>query len=54
MFSGTTNYDLSSSEKVAIARVVDYTPYLVGGGTIAVAIIGVLGYIVFRRRKKIA
>ena len=33
-------------------RTVDYTPYLVGGGLIAVAIIGVVGYIVFRRRKK--
>jgi len=52
-FSGTTNYAQSSSEKVAIARMVDYTPYLVGGGLlIAVAIIGVVGYIVFRRRKK--
>jgi hypothetical protein len=52
-FSGTTNYAQSSSEKVAIARMVDYTPYLVGGGIVAVAIIGVVGYIVFRRRRKV-
>jgi hypothetical protein len=51
-FSGTTNYAQSSSEKVAIARAVDYTPYLVGGGIIAVTIVGVVVYTVFRRRKK--
>ena len=50
-FSGTTSYAQSSSEYVDII-VVDYTPYLVGGGLIAVAIIGVVGYIIFRRRKK--
>ena len=50
-FSGTTSYVESSSEYVDII-IVDYTPYLVGGGLIAVAIIGVVGYIVFRRRKK--
>jgi hypothetical protein len=53
MFGGTTNYYRSSSEKVAIARVVDYTAYLVGGGTIEVVIIGILGYIVFRIRRKV-
>ncbi len=51
MFSGTTSYVKSSSENVDII-IIDYTPYLVGGGLIAVAIIGVVGYIVFRRRKK--
>jgi len=51
MFSGTTNYAQSSSENVDII-IIDYTTYLVGGGIIAVAIIGVVGYIVFRRRKK--
>jgi hypothetical protein len=51
MFSGTTNYAQSSSENVDII-LIDYTPYLVGGGLIAAAIIGVVGYIVFRRRKK--
>jgi hypothetical protein len=50
MFRETTNYAPSSSENVDII-VMDYTPYLVGGGLIAVAIIGVAGYIVFRRRK---
>jgi hypothetical protein len=51
IFSGTTNYVQSSSENVDII-IIDYTPYIVGGGLIAVAIIGVVGYIVFRRRKK--
>ncbi len=52
VFSGTTNYAQSSSEDVYIPLIViDYTPYLVGGGIIAVAIIGVVGYIVFRGRK---
>ena len=51
IFSGTTNYAQSSSENVDII-IIDYTPYLVGGGLIALAIIGVVGYIVFRRRKK--
>ena len=50
-FSGTTSYDQSSSEYVDI-MIIDYTPYLVGGGLIILAIIGVVGYIVFRRRKK--
>jgi hypothetical protein len=51
MFSGTTSYAQSSSEYVDII-IIDYTPYLVGGGLIALAIIGFVGYIVFRRRKK--
>jgi len=52
MFSGTSNYAQSSSEKVPII-IIDYTPYIIGWGIIAVAIIiGVVGYIVFRRRKK--
>ena len=52
-FSGTTNYAPSGSEYVYIAFVlIDYTPYMVGGGLIAVAIIGIGGYIVLRRRKK--
>ncbi|MCZ2808098.1 MAG: Ig-like domain-containing protein [Candidatus Bathyarchaeota archaeon] len=50
-FSGTTTYAPSGSEYLKIT-IKDYTTYLVGGGLIAVAIIGVVGYIVFRRRKK--
>jgi len=51
-FSGTTNYAPSGSEYAYIAFVfIDYTPYMVGSGLLAVAIIGVVGYIVFRRRK---
>jgi hypothetical protein len=52
MFSGTTSYVQSSSENVDIIIAIDNTPYLVGGGLIALAIIGVVGYLVFRRRKK--
>jgi len=51
MFSGTTNYAQSSSENVDII-LIDYTPYIVGGGLIALAIIGVVGYLVFHRRRK--
>jgi len=50
-FRGTPNYAPSSVENIDII-IIDYTPYLVGGGLIAVAIIGVAGYLVFRRRKK--
>jgi hypothetical protein len=50
MFSGVdTNYAQSSSENVPIT-IIDYSPYLVGGGLLAVAIVGIAGYIVFRRR----
>ncbi len=49
-FSGTTSYAQSGSEYVDII-ITDYTPYLVGGISVA-PIIGVVGYIVFRRRKK--
>jgi len=53
VFKGTTNYAQSSSEDAYVAFVlIDYTPYMVVGGLIALAIIGVVGYIVFRRRKK--
>ncbi len=47
-FSGTASYVQSSSEYVDIT-LTDYTPFLVGGGIIAVVIVG---FIVFRRRKK--
>jgi hypothetical protein len=53
VFDGTPTYAKSSSEDVYVAFVLtDYTSYLVVGGLIAVAIIGVVGYIVFRRMKK--
>ena len=59
VFSGTTNYAQSSSEDVYIEYVfrdidifLDYGSYIVGGGLTTVAVIGVVGYIVFRRRKK--
>ena len=54
VFSGTTSYAQSSSSDVYVVFIFrDYTSYIVGdivgGGIIAVAVIG---YIVFRRRKK--
>jgi len=52
VFSGTTNYSQSTSTTGSLGVGIDYTPYYVGGGIIAVAVIGVLGYMVFRRRKK--
>lgn len=52
MFSGTANYAQSSSTSTDLNVAMDYTLYYIGGGMIAVAIIGVVGYIVFRRRKK--
>ncbi len=50
-FSGTQNYASSRSEYIEIT-IIDYTPYLIGGGLIVVTIIGIVGYIVLRRRKE--
>jgi hypothetical protein len=53
VFEGTTTYAKSSSEDVYVAFVLtDYTLYLVGGLLIVVAIIGVVEFVFFRRRKK--
>lgn len=53
VFKGNTNYAPSTSEDAYIAFVlIDYTPYMVGAGLIALALIGVVGYIVFRKRRK--
>lgn len=51
-FSGTTNYAQSSSTSTNLNVAMDYIPYYIGGGIIAVAIIGVVGYIALRKRKK--
>jgi hypothetical protein len=52
-FDGTATYTKSSSEDVYVAFVLtDYTSYLVGGGLIAVVIIGVAGYMMLRKRKR--
>jgi hypothetical protein len=57
VFSGTTNYAQSSSEDAYIEFIfrnidvfLDYGSYIVSGGILA--IIGIVGYIFFRRRKK--
>jgi len=52
MFEGTVNYSESSSTSASLNVDMDYTPYYIGFGIIAVAIIGVVGYMLFRRRKK--
>jgi len=52
VFSGTTNYSQSTSTTGSLGVGIDYTPYYIGGGIIAVAVVGVVGYMVFRRRKK--
>ena len=52
LFEGTINYSESSSTSASLNVAMDYTPYYIGFGIIAVAITGVVGYIVFRRRKK--
>jgi len=54
VFSGTTNYSQSTSTTGSLGVGIDYTPYYIGGGVIAVAVIGVIGYMLFRRRKKAA
>ena len=53
VFDGTSTYAQSSSIDAYVAFfLMDYTLYMVGGGLIVVAFIGIVGYIVFRRRKK--
>lgn len=51
MFEGTINYSESSSTSASLNVAMDYTLFYIGGGIIAVAIIGIVGYIVFRKRK---
>jgi 5-hydroxyisourate hydrolase-like protein (transthyretin family) len=53
MFSGTTNYAQSNSPSANLNVAMDYTPlYYIGGGIIALTVLGIVGYVVFRRRKK--
>ena len=52
VFNGATNYAQSTSSVANLNVAIDFTPYYINGGTIAVAIIGVAGYLVFRRRRK--
>jgi hypothetical protein len=52
VFSGTTNYSQSTSTTGSLSVGNDYTLYYIGGGIIAVAAIGIVGYMVFQRRKK--
>lgn len=52
MFEGTANYSESSSTSASLNVTMDYTPYYIGGGIIAVAIVGVVGYIALRKRRK--
>jgi len=53
VFDGTTTYAKSSSEYVYVVFVLtDYTWYWVGGGLIAIVIMGFVGYIIFQRTRK--
>ncbi len=59
VFSGNTTYAPSSSEDINIEFIfrdidifLDYGSYIVGG-ILSVAIIGIAGFIVFRRRRKV-
>jgi 5-hydroxyisourate hydrolase-like protein (transthyretin family) len=52
MFGGTTNCAESSSTSTSLNVATDYTLYYVAAGITAAVIISIVGYIVFRRRKK--
>jgi len=52
IFDGTTNYAQSSSTAASLYVGIDYTPLYIIGGTAIVLAIGIIGYIVFRQRKK--
>ena len=54
MFSGATNYVQSSCTPANLNVAMDYTFYYIGGGIVAVVVIGAVGYMIFRRRKKAA
>jgi len=51
LFAGTTNYAESNSTRSALYVAMDYTLFYIGGGITAVAIIGIVGYIIFRKKK---
>lgn len=51
LFAGTTNYAESNSTPSSLYVAMDYALFYIGGGIIAVAIIGIVGYIIFRKRK---
>lgn len=52
VFTGATNYASSESTSTSLNVVMDYTPYYVGGGIIAVIVLGAVGYLVFRRMRR--
>jgi len=52
VFAGTPDYAPSTSTPANLSVNADYTPYFFGGAIIAVIILGALGYLVFRKRKK--
>lgn len=52
IFSGTTNHDDSGSTPSTLNVSTDFTLLYFGYGIVAVAVIGIAGYIIFRKRKK--
>lgn len=52
VFLGTTEYSESNSALSNLNVAAVYTLYYIGGGVIAVAVISILGHMLFRRRKK--
>ena len=52
MFGGTTNCAESSSTSTSLNVATDYTLYYVAAGITAIVIVSIVGYMVFRRRKK--
>lgn len=52
VFNAVTNYAESNSTPTGLIVAADYTLVYVGAGIIAIAVLGVVGYMVFRRRRK--
>lgn len=54
VFNAVTNYAESNSTSTGLIVAMDYTLVYLGAGIIAIAAMGVVGYVVFRRRRKTA
>lgn len=52
VFAGATNYASSQSTSANLNVGMDYAPYYVGGGIIAVIVLGAIGYLAFRRMRR--
>ncbi len=52
VFAGATNHASSQSTSANLNVGMDYTPYYIGGGIIAVIVLGLIGYLVFQRMRR--